>query len=115
MSKLISRRFDSVDAMLDYAKRPVPKGANSSAVQSWTTRMVDARYEYDWYGMTSTETRCPVVYASDMLRTGWSEVSALHDGSGRPMGWVMLAVMRQAISTRTKAGNNLDSCRPVIG
>jgi hypothetical protein len=73
MSKRISRRFDSVDAMLDYAKRPLPKGANSSAVQSWTTRMVDARYEYDWYGMTKNDTRCPVVYASDMLRTGWNE------------------------------------------
>lgn len=72
MTATVTRRFDSLSAIIDYAAMPLTARASREA-QNMMRRSRNAPDDADWYGMTEGAKVSPNQYAADMLTNGWKE------------------------------------------
>jgi hypothetical protein len=73
MSATVTRRFDSLSAIIDYAGNSLPKSASQDASEILQTRRSAPYHMADWFGMPASTSTPPNVYAADMLTNGWQE------------------------------------------
>lgn len=113
MSATVTRRFDSLSAIIDYAGNNLPKSASPASFDMMQTRRVSA-HDPAWFGMPELTITPPNVYAHTMLTNGW------HEGVERMQAAIDALTPPPSIGTRRRAcwsdaGDSLDMQRVYAG
>ena len=72
MSATVTRRFDSLSAIIDYAGNRLPSTATKAAHDIQAER-IQASSRAKWFGLQAGSLIAPHKYAQDMLAQGWHE------------------------------------------
>lgn len=72
MRATVTRRFESLTAIIDYAAMPLTARASGEA-KDMMRRRLNAPDDADWYGMNEGARIAPNKYAADILTNGWHE------------------------------------------
>ena len=114
MSATVTRRFDGLSAIIDYAGNNLPKSASQAANEMMQTRRSAPYHMAEWFGMPAIAQHAPNKYAADMLTNGW------HEGVERMQSAIDALTPPPSIGTRRRAvwsdaGDSIDMQRVYAG